>query len=224
MQRQMNRFFRGLGWPLVAVLLTSLTAAYAFSRFASEMVERELDPVDKFGLGLVDHLRSPFADTVFMMITRGGTLPVLLPLVLAGAWVVWRRTRLRFATPLVLAPILAWLTAQVLKGNFARVRPLGGLVVETGHAFPSGHTTSATAVALTIGYVFLRERIGPTLAVVLASAGYAFAVGLSRVYLNVHWTSDVIGGWMVGCALAAACATLYERARKPIAALPGLPS
>ena len=79
------------------------------------------------------------------------------------------------------------------------------------YAFPSGHTmtttTFVTAVALVLCTTVLRDR--GRVAVVLAAAVYAGLMGLSRVYLGVHWPGDVAGGWLLGAAFALASWALF---------------
>lgn len=98
-----------------------------------------------------------------------------------------------------------------------RVRPLrprhAVLRGKSEPAFPSGHTADATAVLATGAYLLVREELAPSAAVAPVVAGLALSVGASRVALGWHWTSDVVGGWLTGIAVASGCAIVYERLR-----------
>lgn len=79
----------------------------------------------------------------------------------------------------------------------------------SGWSFPSGHaTTSAMTAGLLIAALFLRGPRVPRLAAVLIGI-WGAAVGLTRVYLGVHWFSDVIGGWLFAIAWLALTACSY---------------
>jgi undecaprenyl-diphosphatase len=81
------------------------------------------------------------------------------------------------------------------------------------HSYPSGHALQTSALALTTSYVLLREGMVPRWYV--APAGLAsLAAGASRLLLDRHWTSDVVGGYCAGIALGATCAGMYELSRQ----------
>src|SRR5690606_5201006 len=88
-----------------------------------------------------------------------------------------------------------------------------------GPSFPSGHTTAATVFALCCVWALsprVRRDGGRRgmRALWLGAAGYALVVGWTRVWLGVHWSSDVLGGWLYGtawCSLAAAVLLLTRR-------------
>ncbi|MEU3354569.1 phosphatase PAP2 family protein [Streptomyces sp. NPDC037389] len=86
----------------------------------------------------------------------------------------------------------------------------------SGWSFPSGHaTTAALAAALLITAVLLRSPPGRFLVVTVIGC-WGIAVGLTRVYLGVHWFSDVIGGWLFALAWYAACAVAAARWLPPV--------
>ena len=96
-----------------------------------------------------------------------------------------------------------------LKAAYAVIRPEGGLLTSSSHSYPSGHASGTAAIALFFAYVALRNHAHARI-VVPAAFILTFLVGLSRVYLDEHWGSDVVGGWMVGTAVAMAFGALYE--------------
>ena len=200
-----------LAWP-VATALTCIGAIAAFLIFTSEVFEADLAAMDAVGRTWAVALRSPFADGFFRVVTAMAATRVVLTVSLVAAAILWWRGVRRVAIPLALAAMVAPLTTQTIKPVFGRLRP--GYVDDGGRSFsfPSGHTTVATAAVLTLAYVLVRERIAPRVAPALAVL-FVIAVGASRVYLQEHWVTDVVGGLAMGTAIAAACATVYEIGR-----------
>lgn len=106
------------------------------------------------------------------------------------------------ALSLTLNTAAAFLLNEVLKVLFARERPVGSrLITETGYSFPSGHSLLAMVF---FGFIIwliwqaLRDRTVWKWFLTIIFAFIIFSVGFSRVYLGVHWMSDVIEGWAVG--------------------------
>jgi undecaprenyl-diphosphatase len=134
---------------------------------------------------------------------------VLVALV-AGVW-FYRRSGPSKAGVVVTAPAVGGLVSGVVKLMYGRVRPAGAaLFNERTYSFPSGHATTAAAVMVTLCYVLAREGIISWPKAILIGGVVPLLVGLSRLYLDVHWTTDVVGGWTVGLFVAAMSAALYE--------------
>ncbi|WP_410575403.1 phosphatase PAP2 family protein [Amycolatopsis sp. cmx-4-61] len=134
------------------------------------------------------------------------------------AVLAWRR---RWAPMVLVAVATAGAGAMVigLKTLIGRVRPpvADHLVVETNQSFPSGHSLGSTVVLGVVAAVVVvhaRRRALRIAAVVLAALAVA-AVGVSRLYLGVHWPTDVLGGWSIGVLWLCACLTAYTRWRHP---------
>jgi undecaprenyl-diphosphatase len=129
----------------------------------------------------------------------------LATLILTG-WFAVRR-EWRFLLILLAAVLGETLLSSGLKSMFDRPRPdiVPHLVHVSSKSFPSGHASSAAAIFLTLAALIaapLKDR--PARLYVFAAAGaLAFLVGASRVYLGVHYPTDVIGGWSFGAAWAA---------------------
>jgi len=112
---------------------------------------------------------------------------------------------------LATASIGAILAHHAVKLVYRRPRPAGALARgKTEPAFPSGHTTDATAVLVTGAYLLARQGLATPSVVAAAALLLALSTGVSRVLLGWHWSTDVVGGWMAGVGVAACAAGLYD--------------
>jgi undecaprenyl-diphosphatase len=152
----------------------------------------------------------PAAERVFYWITVLGGITGMRVVALAGAGYLWYRGRRFVAAGIVFVPVMANLAFNVAKRFYARPRPVGlGGRVDSSYAFPSGHATTAAAVCGTLAYVLWREgflRLGSALALAVI---VPLLVGISRLYLDVHWATDVLGGWCAGLLIAVLSAVVY---------------
>ncbi len=112
----------------------------------------------------------------------------------------------------------------VLKLGFHRVRPdvVPHLAVVSNASFPSGHAMLSAATYLTIGAMLAQAqpKLGPRVYILGLAVVVAMLVGISRLYLGVHWPSDVLAGWCLGAAWALA---FWVFARKAKQAAPSSP-
>lgn len=152
--------------------------------------------------------------------------PLTMRLVCAAAagWLVWRRAAWWTALWLAVTVALGTIVQQSVKAAVDRPRPIWPDPVDSAHyaAFPSGHAMTATVVCGLLLWLLHRFRAGRALwrtAVSVAVVSVA-GVGLTRVWLGVHWPSDVVGGWLFGALVVALAVVVYEwprggRARSP---------
>ncbi|MFR0354389.1 phosphatase PAP2 family protein [Streptomyces sediminimaris] len=136
----------------------------------------------------------------------------------AVVWLAWRRSAWWTALWLAAAVAAGLLLQQGLKAAVDRPRPVWRDPVDSAHyaAFPSGHAMTATLVCGLLLWLLHRYGAGRALwrtALTLALVSVV-GVGLTRVWLGVHWPSDVVGGWLLGAATAA-LAVLVHRRRRP---------
>ncbi|OCX92592.1 MAG: phosphoesterase [Pseudomonas sp. CO183] len=178
-----------------------------------------LKELDEGLLAVIQGERSATFDRVMVVITRAGDFhtqlwaAVLLCvlLLLARQW----RAAL-FAVCTLLGTAVA---NGALKATFARVRPEVLMEPLSSYSFPSGHSSAAFAFFLTLGVLAGRGQ-PPRLRLawlVLASLP-ATAIALSRVYLGVHWTTDVTAGALLAASICAASLSLAQW-RSPLAAM-----
>ncbi len=196
--------------------LTSLMAVLAVGGFVlvgyTSIVSGDLGPTpgDTTAIDVANRLRAGWLVDVAKAVTAlgAGALVYSLAAVCAGALVARRR----WAELGVLAAGLAivYLGVHELKLAVDRPRPQGGLVTTEGSSFPSGHAAYATFYVWLAVTIVMRLRPGITggAAIVVAGIVIAAAVGLSRVYLDVHYLSDVNAGWALGAAAFSLCAAV----------------
>jgi undecaprenyl-diphosphatase len=140
--------------------------------------------------------------------------PAAAAAILGAGW-FWRRRHLPIAAAVVMAPAVASGLFVALKRRFRRPRPAGAAGTRhVTHSFPSGHATTAAAVFGTLGHVLAREEMMPRPAALALAVAPPLVIGSSRVYLDVHWATDVLAGWSLGALVAAASGTVYERVRR----------
>ena len=144
----------------------------------------------------------------FALLTQLGDVRVLTALGVAVALWLWWRGQRTLALGWVLALAGNALLNPMLKHLFERVRPLHepGAASELGWSFPSGHSSGATVAYGMLAYVVLRTLPSAWhLPAVLGATALAFTVGSSRVFLQVHFVSDVVAGFASGSAWLVVC-------------------
>ncbi|MFR9805935.1 phosphatase PAP2 family protein [Pseudonocardia sp. RS010] len=157
---------------------------------------------------LVAH-RAPDGTLVMETASRlGGTLGTLVLAAVAVALLVWRRHWWEAATVTVASAGVAVLVPAA-KAFYGRPRPplAGQLVRETDLSLPSGHAVGSLVIVGVVAVVtvrFLRSRLVRAAALGAAASAVAL-VGVSRLYLGVHWFTDVLAGWFLGGAWLAVC-------------------
>jgi membrane-associated phospholipid phosphatase len=164
--------------------------------------------------------RQPIATELFLCFTFLGKGPVIAASALAAGALFLVLGRRNYVVPLALTLGGAEGSVQLLKRAVGRVRPNPDLAyyVERSFSFPSAHATLAAAFYGFLAYAIVQEaqpaglRRAGTCAMLLMALG----IGLSRVYLGVHYLSDVLGGYLLGLAWpvigATAAATLRPHA------------
>lgn len=160
--------------------------------------------------------RTPALTAVATTLNVAGGLVALSGLAAAAAAVLlWRGRRVE-AGLMAAAPAVSGLTELVLKLGYARPRPAaaGHLVDVTGFSLPSGHALDAAVVLGTLALVLvtaLRRRVARA-AVAAAAVAAVGVAGAARVYLGVHWATDVLVGWLLGVTWVAVAAALLVAA------------
>lgn len=192
---------------------TVVGSVWAFIELADSVVEGETEAIDRALLlslrnpdDVTDPLGPGWVEEIGRDFTALGGLGLLtcLTLAIVGYLALMRK----FRTVLLLAVSIGGgiLVSTLLKEAFSRTRPdlvPHGSIVYTA-SFPSGHSMMAAVTYLTLGALLARTQPNRTLKAYLLTMAILLtgAVGVSRVYLGVHWPTDVLAGWTVGAAWA----------------------
>lgn len=192
-------------------------AAALFAAIADEIhAEEDMGALDEAFTRAMVRTLSPVTTQLFGGLTHlGDTITLTVLCVLVATVLVWRQR------PWL---ALAWVTAvagnavlnTTLKQVFRRARPIHeqGLVLADGFSFPSGHASGAIVSYGMLAYVLVRQLPAVWhLPVVLLATSVAFTVGCSRVFLQVHYASDVVAGFASGTAWLAVCIGSAELTR-----------
>jgi membrane-associated phospholipid phosphatase len=142
--------------------------------------------------------------------TAGLVMSPLFPVGLPGGYLAiayttarWlRRRKLAGGSTIVASAWLGWILHRAIKVAIVRRRPSRRGNRPRFDSFPSGHTTGATALALTTAAVLHRDRVLSARDASLLAIGAPLVMGAYRVVADDHWATDVVGGWALGSAIA----------------------
>lgn len=191
-----SRQMRAAGWIWLCGLLFVAAAVLCFRWLAGEVLERESFSWDEPILRAVHNMHTPWLDSAMSAISYvglpGGTVVTLL----VCLW-LWYRSRRAAAVALAISFAGAWIIFSSLKLVFTRPRPdlFPLLNMPTDYSFPSGH--ALTAISL-YGFIALllwqhKQRLWALLSLL-----FALLICFSRIYLGVHFPSDILGALAVG--------------------------
>lgn len=197
MTRRIRRDLRGFArpWPLFLLSLLALSATI-FLALAEDVWFREGFAWDAPIALAIHRLPQPWLDGAMETITWTGGPGALLGTLAASMWLLRRRRRAR-ALLILGSYATAVAFTLALKQVFQRPRPalFPPLVVANGYSFPSGHTFAALILyGLLAAYLWQDGRRAPALLLV----AWGPLIGLSRIYLGVHYPSDVLASLTVG--------------------------
>ena len=196
--------------------LTSLMAALAVATFVlvayTVIVGEEPGPTpgDVTAAEIVESLQAGWLVDVAKAVTALGSAVVVVPLALLCAVLLAANGRWAEVGVLVAGLAIVIVGAHELKDAVDRPRPAGGLVDASGSSFPSIHAAQSTFYVWLAVTIAIRLRPGMTRGTLVVVAGIALTalIGLSRVYLGVHYLSDVNAGWALGAAAFSLCAAV----------------
>lgn len=194
---------------------TGLILLACLTWLGQDVLERESIPIDTPLLLQIHHWANPVLDQLMLGITRLADPEVVVIVVaISLGWLVQRR-QWRSAVMLIFTCLGALMLNQGMKSAFTRPRPLlwPRLIEETSYGFPSGHALGSIVLYGLLAYLLVRRyprqgRLVYGIAIVLIGA-----IGFSRLYLGVHYPTDVLAGYVVGWLWLTLCILMLNAHR-----------
>ncbi|MEO6908402.1 MAG: phosphatase PAP2 family protein, partial [Abditibacteriaceae bacterium] len=216
MRIQFNPIKDSVGWNrllLFELFFGILFPLLIFITLGAALWERGGFQWDITVLHFIHYYATPQRDSVMVFITSLGNARFIIPATIVCAVLFARYRRLREASFLLLTVGGSAALNVMLKGLFHRARPdlWVSPLPEFGYSFPSGHSMLSMALALVLVVLIWQTRWRWSVTVV--NGVYVLAVGLSRLYLGVHYPSDVLAGWCISIAWVSSL-TLSSGSRK----------
>jgi len=197
----------------LALIGAGVGAGVGFALLARKVNARETRHFDARARQRVPKRRRPVTRALATAIGPLGKWWLQMPLAAVAAGSAWRVRGLRAGAPIAAVSAAAASLAWVLEKSMRPRKPPPGRHDPSEPAFPSGHALQTSAVALTTAYVLTREGMAPGVATVPLAVALPLASGMAKIYGDGHWLTDVLGGYLLGTALAASAAGGYELAR-----------
>ena len=207
---------------LLLVFLISAVLAFGLGKLAGEVLEGDSFALDRLILQSLRVTTDPalpiapsWFTTAMMDFTALGGVTVLTLVTLFAAGYLLALHEGRMAVFVTASVALGAGATTILKQLFSRVRPelVPHLVPVDTASFPSGHAMNSALVYLTLAMLVARTQQDRALSVYLVGSAVVttLIVGVSRVYLGVHWPSDVVAGWGVGGLWAVLSTLTFKR-------------
>ncbi len=203
-------------WRILVALLLIVGGVWLTINLAEEVSEGDTHTIDRallLALREPDDISDPLGPRWFEEMIRDftalGGSGVLILLVTAVTSYLFMLRQYKNLAILLTAVLGSFLLSYFLKDIFDRPRP--DLIVDTSTittaSFPSGHSLLAAATYLTLGSLMaqIQPRFRLKAFIILLAIFVMVLVGFSRVYLGVHWPSDVLAGWTIGAVWALLC-------------------
>jgi undecaprenyl-diphosphatase len=203
----------------LAVLFLAMASLWAFAKLASKVTEGSTQAFDE---KLLLSMRQPgnpaeplgpeWVDELSRDLTSLGSGSVLVLLTLSAAVFLALQGKRRTMVLILVAVFGGMILSMVLKNLYDRPRPelIDREALPLSMSFPSGHSMAAAITYLTLGALLARVQPKRRLKVFLLFLSFLITilVGLTRIYLGVHWPTDVLAGWTAGAGWALLCWTV----------------
>lgn len=198
-------------WLGVCLLLL-----FGLANLAEEVMEQEAFAFDTAVLLGIHQFSSPVLDRVMLAITRLGDPSVMVPLTCIGFIGLWWRWYWRIAAIFAINCVGGAVLSTGLKLFFSKPRPQlwPQLITETSYSFPSGHALGAMVLYGFSAFLLAQRFAAQKWWIYKIAVLLIGSIGFSRLYLGVHWPTDVLAGYSTGFLWISVCIGLFQLATK----------
>ncbi len=181
--------------------MMNILGFYLFVKMAEDVIEKEyILVIDRWIETHVNAMQTPLLTNFMVALTNfNGAMGIFIFSILMILFLIYKRwyNDLLFYIFSVFGANIAFI---VIKMIVQRARPSSDILTITTHSFPSGHATMATAMSLAVYFILAKRvhSIGLQLLLLVSCIVWPVIISFSRVYLDVHWLSDVIAGIGLG--------------------------
>jgi undecaprenyl-diphosphatase len=160
-------------------------------------------------IALANQIQNPalttFSKTV-ALITEPINVFILAILIAIALYINRKKSQ---AILLATTAIITALIITILKNIIQAPRPTSMLILETGYSFPSGHTTFAVVFFGLLAFIFAKKE--HNIPVIITSTILILTIAFTRLYLQVHWLTDIIGGLIIGTIILVSSISIYKK-------------
>ncbi len=217
--------FKGIELTVLVLFGIASAGLFTFVRLTDEVLEGETHGFDNAILLAFRTSADPSVPTgpswlayVVRDVTSLGGVTVLSMITVGTIGYLWLSRRPAMAAFVAISILGGWLLSNAMKIGVARPRPdiVSHLVDVHDLSFPSGHAMLSAVTYLTIGALLCQTENSRTIRIYTMTLAVVLtlAVGCSRIYLGVHYPTDVLGGWCAGAVWAAGCWLIGRRILK----------
>ncbi|MGB5969134.1 MAG: phosphatase PAP2 family protein [Spirulinaceae cyanobacterium] len=195
-----------------AGLFICLAIIYILAKLSEDILEQEAFSFDKTILLWIHQFANPTLDTLMVNITRLGNPNIVVCIALLVLAILWWQHYRQEAKIFFLNCLGGVILSYGLKLAFSRTRPqLWKLLIsETSYSYPSGHALGSIVIYGFLSYLLATHYPKYAKIFYFVAAILILAIGLSRLYLGVHWPTDVIAGYGVGFLWITFCITMLN--------------
>lgn len=208
------------GKYLVFGIISAILAILLFAKLAEDLIYNELNVFDSTVTNFINRFTSPALTRIMKVITDIGSAPILIIVALLAFYILYRKHRHYWDSAMVAFSLGGgFLLNEILKFAFHRARPnIARLVEAGGYSFPSGHAMISATFYGFFAYLFWinMSRSNKRYMIVISILILIVLIGISRIYLGVHYPSDVVaayaagGFWLTGCILGLEAIRYYK--------------
>lgn len=210
----LNSWTNFRGSPVaIASLVSCLILLMILGWLFEEVWEKEAFSFDTNVLLWIHQSSNPFLDSIMLTITGLGNPPMVVAFIVGTTFWLWRKRKYLQLKIFALICLGGIVFNVGLKLVFTKTRPhlWNQLIVETTFSFPSGHALGASIMYGFLAYLLATEFPRFSRLIYVFMIGLILMIGFSRLYLGVHWLTDVIAGYLVGSLWLITCIYILKR-------------